>query len=116
MISLRSQHDPEVMLELDILERVLGRQSTQLTGQGIYHATRTETEPIVGQSNQNFEDVVSLQEELTIAKSKISEMTLEMRKMRGEHVEMMEMHHELVARGSYHCHQFHRILPIKIQH
>ena len=89
MVRLRSQHDPEVMSDLDILETILGRQSTRLTGWGRYPATSTETGSTIGQSDQTSEDTVSLRAELIVAKSQISEMTLEMREMRDE----------LVARG-----------------
>ena len=85
----RSQHDPEVMSNLDILETVLGRQSTQLTGWGIYLATSTESASTVSQSDQTSEDIVSLRMKLIATKYQISEMTLE----------MWEIRDELVARG-----------------
>ena len=74
------------MSDLQILETVLGRQSTRLTGWGRYPTTSTETTTTIGQSDQTFEDIVSLRVELIATKSQISDMTLEMRD-------------ELVARG-----------------
>ena len=50
-----------------------------LTGWARYLATSTETASTIGQSDQTFEDTVSLRAELIVAKSQISEMILEMR-------------------------------------
>ena len=84
MVHLRSQHNPEVMFDLHILETVLGRQSTRLTWWGRYPATSTETASTAAQSDQTSEDTISLWVELIATKSQILDMTLEMREMRDE--------------------------------
>ena len=99
MVHLRSQHDPEVMSDLQILETVLGRQSTRLTGWGRYPATSTDTASTAAQSDQTSEDTISLRAELIAAKSQISDMTLEMREMRDKLVQVRDLRGELVARG-----------------
>ena len=96
MVHLRSQHDPEVMSDLQILETVLGRQSTRLTGWGRYPATSTDTASTAAQSDQTSEDTISLRAKLIAAKSQISDMTLE---MRDELVQVRDLRSELVARG-----------------
>ena len=96
MVRLRSQHDPEVMSYLDILEIVLGRQFTRLTRWGKYPATSTKTTSSVGQSDQTSDDTVSLRAELIAAKSHICDMTLE---MRDELVHVRDLRGKLVARG-----------------
>ena len=99
MVHLRSQHDPEVMSDPQILETVLGRQSTRLTGWGRYPATSTDTASTAAQSDQTSEDTISLRVELITAKSQISDTTLEMREMRDELVQVRDLRGELMARG-----------------